>query len=74
MKYVIEKEKRPVYLQLYSLIRDDIVNGIYPYNSKLPLKEASRRKLTLARSLLNTPMRCSAMKDTPKQESAVDSL
>jgi GntR family transcriptional regulator/MocR family aminotransferase len=36
MKYVIDKEKRPVYLQLYSLIRDDIVNEIYPYNGKLP--------------------------------------
>ena len=36
MKYVIDKEKRPVYLQLYSMIRDDIVNEIYPYNSKLP--------------------------------------
>ena len=36
MKYVIDKEKRPVYLQLYSLIRDDIVNEIYPYSGKLP--------------------------------------
>ena len=36
MKYLIDKEKRPVYLQLYGLIRDDIVNGSYPYNGKLP--------------------------------------
>lgn len=36
MKYVIDKEKRPVYLQLYNKIRDDIVNEILPYNSKLP--------------------------------------
>jgi GntR family transcriptional regulator/MocR family aminotransferase len=36
MKYLIDKEKRPVYLQLYTLIRDDIVNEIYPYNTKLP--------------------------------------
>ena len=36
MKYLIDKEKRPVYLQLYGLMRDDIVNGIYPYNGKLP--------------------------------------
>ncbi len=36
MKYLIDKENRPVYLQLYSLIRDDIVNEIYPYNTKLP--------------------------------------
>ncbi|MBR5139762.1 MAG: PLP-dependent aminotransferase family protein [Clostridia bacterium] len=38
MKYIIDTEKRPVYLQLYSYLRDDIVNGIYPYNSKLPSK------------------------------------
>lgn len=38
MKYIIDTKKRPVYLQLYSYIRDDIVNGIYPYNSKLPSK------------------------------------
>jgi GntR family transcriptional regulator/MocR family aminotransferase len=38
MKYIIDKENRPIYLQLYSLMRDDIVNGIYPYNSKLPSK------------------------------------
>jgi GntR family transcriptional regulator/MocR family aminotransferase len=38
MKYVIDKEKRPVYLQLYSQIRDDIINGSYAYNSKLPSK------------------------------------
>ena len=38
MKYQIEKETRPVYLQLYRLLRDDIVNGIYPYKSKLPSK------------------------------------
>ena len=36
MKYVIDQEKRPVYLQLYSLIRDDIINELYPYSSKLP--------------------------------------
>lgn len=36
MKYVIDKEKRPVYLQLYNKIREDIVNEILPYNSKLP--------------------------------------
>ena len=40
MKYIIDKEKRPVYMQLYTQIRDDIVNGIYPYNSKLPSKRS----------------------------------
>lgn len=38
MRYIINKEKRPVYLQLYSLIRDDIVNGVYKYGDKLPSK------------------------------------
>lgn len=36
MKYIIDKENRPVYLQLYNQIRDDIVNEIIHYNSKLP--------------------------------------
>ncbi len=38
MKYVIEKEKRPVYLQIYKQLRDDIIEGVFPYNSKLPSK------------------------------------
>lgn len=36
MKYIIDKGKRPVYLQLYNQIRDDIVNEILTFNSKLP--------------------------------------
>ncbi len=36
MKYVVEKEKRPVYLQIYRQLREDIVNELYPYNAKLP--------------------------------------
>ncbi len=38
MSYVIDKEKRPVYLQLYKQIREDIISGSYPFNSKLPSK------------------------------------
>lgn len=39
MKYTIDKSsKAPAYLQLYTLLRDDIVNGIYPLGSKLPSK------------------------------------
>lgn len=38
MKYIINTKDRPVYLQLYKLIRDDIIAGIYPYNTKLPSK------------------------------------
>ena len=40
MRYIIDTKKRPLYLQLYSLICEDIVNGVYAYNSKLPSKRA----------------------------------
>ena len=40
MKYLIDKEKRPIYLQLYKQIRDDIVAENYPYNTKLPSKRS----------------------------------
>lgn len=39
MKYIIDENKKaPAYLQLYMQVRDDIINGIYPHNSKLPSK------------------------------------
>ena len=38
MKYTVNKEIRPVYLQIYKQIRDDIIAEIYPYNTKLPSK------------------------------------
>lgn len=39
MKYRIDTtSKIPAYLQLYTQVRDDIVKGIYPLNSKLPSK------------------------------------
>lgn len=38
MKYIIDKEVRPIYLQLYKQIRDDIIDGVYLYNTKLPSK------------------------------------
>lgn len=39
MKYRIDKTaKTAAYLQLYTQIRDDIIAGIYPFNSKLPSK------------------------------------
>ena len=38
MKYIIDKENRPVYLQIYKQLRDDIVEGLFPHNSKLPSK------------------------------------
>ena len=36
MKYVIDKNNRPVYLQIYRQLRQDIVRGLYPYHAKLP--------------------------------------
>ena len=38
MKYIIDKENRPIYLQLYRQIRDDIISGNYPFGVKLPSK------------------------------------
>ena len=40
MKYVIDKTKRPVYLQIYKYIREDIIAENYPYNTKLPSKRS----------------------------------
>ncbi len=38
MNYTIKKEERPIYLQIYRQIRDDIIAGAFSYNSKLPSK------------------------------------
>jgi GntR family transcriptional regulator/MocR family aminotransferase len=39
MKYIIdEKSNIPAYLQLYHYFRDDIVQGVYPFKTKLPSK------------------------------------
>ena len=38
MKYIIDKNNRPVYLQLYQQIREDIIKENYPCNTKLPSK------------------------------------
>lgn len=40
MKYSVDKEKRPVYLQVYKQIRDDIVSENYLFNTKLPSKRS----------------------------------
>lgn len=38
MKYAIDKNLRPVYLQIYKFIRDDITEGAFGFNAKLPSK------------------------------------
>ncbi len=40
MNIQINKETRPIYLQIYKQIRDDIIAGNYPYNTKLPSKRS----------------------------------
>ena len=36
MKYTVDKNSRPVYLQIYRQIRQDIIDGVYPFDAKLP--------------------------------------
>ena len=36
MKYTVDKNSRPVYLQIYKQIRGDIIDGLYPFGTKLP--------------------------------------
>ena len=39
INYSIQKNgDEPAYIQLYKLIREDIISGQYPYGSKLPSK------------------------------------
>lgn len=38
MKYTIDKQNGKAYLQIYEQIKRDIVNGVYPYDTKLPSK------------------------------------
>ena len=40
MKKNATPKKEPVYLRLYNQLREDIVNGLYAYQSKLPSKRA----------------------------------
>lgn len=38
MNYIINKTERPLYLQIYKHIRDNIIAGVFPYNTRLPSK------------------------------------
>ena len=38
MKYKVDKNIRPAYLQIYRQIKGDIISGLLPYNTKLPSK------------------------------------
>ena len=48
MKYIIDKEKHPLYLQLYHFLRDDIVGEVYPYGTKLPSKRSLAEETELS--------------------------
>ncbi len=48
MKYTLTKSKVPAYIQLYSQMRNDIINGIYKYNEKLPSKRLLAEELGIS--------------------------
>lgn len=45
MKYTINHEERPIYLQIYKQLRDDIINGIFSYGNRLPSKRLLSEEL-----------------------------
>ena len=49
MNYKIDtKSNIPAYIQLYQYFRDDIVQGVYPYKSKLPPKRTTCAETNLS--------------------------
>ncbi len=48
MKYIIDKVKGKAYLQLYEQIKNDIINNVYPFNSKLPSKRILSEELGIS--------------------------
>ena len=45
MKYTVDINDRPVYLQIYRLLRADIVGGAFAYGSRLPSKRLLAEEL-----------------------------
>ena len=45
MKYTVDLNDRPVYLQIYRQLREDIVGGAFAYGSKLPSKRLLAEEL-----------------------------
>lgn len=45
MKYIVDKQNGKAYLQIYEQIKKDIVNGAYPYDTKLPSKRLLAEEL-----------------------------
>lgn len=50
MIYILDKTaQKPVYLQLYEHLRDDIIDGVYSYGSRLPSKRLLSDELGISR-------------------------
>lgn len=45
MKYIIDKNQRPVYLQIYKQLKKDIIDGVYEFGSRLPSKRILAEEL-----------------------------
>ena len=49
MKYIVKKEHgKPMYLQLYTQLRNDIVKGIIPQGAKMPSKRLLAEELQIS--------------------------
>ena len=48
MNITIRKEERPVYLQIYKQMRNNILDGIFPFGSKLPSKRLLAAELRVS--------------------------
>lgn len=48
MKYMIDKQNGKAYLQIYEQIKNDIVNNIYSYHTKLPSKRLLAEELDVS--------------------------
>ncbi|MBQ9714483.1 MAG: PLP-dependent aminotransferase family protein [Clostridia bacterium] len=48
MKYKIDFDLHPIYMQIYRFIREDIIREIYPYNTKLPSKRLLAEELAVS--------------------------
>ena len=48
MKYDIEKNQKPKYIQIYKQIKNDIIAKAYPFNAKLPSKRILSEELSVS--------------------------
>ena len=48
MNFTIDKSNHPIYLQIYRQLREDIISGVYPYNTKLPSKRLLADELSVS--------------------------